>query len=175
MTEQECLDRMVAPGTPRAGKYRQGVIQIHITRACDKSCFNCTQASNVGGKTGFMLPDHFEQAVRSLGFDSATAPSPSRYFGVVGVFGGNPALSPHFSDYCAILHRLVPYEQRGIWCNNPVTLDKAKMMRATFCPGISNLTSTSTKPLTTCSRWAGPNAPRSGCIKIPVTVRCSSR
>jgi hypothetical protein len=153
MTEQECLDLMVAPGTRRAGKYREGVIQIHITRACDKSCFACTQGSNLSGKVEFMSPEHFEQAVRSLGFtgrmiDVTTSADgdrkkyivePGAYFGVVGVFGGNPALSPHFAEYCDILRRLVPFEQRGIWSNNPMTLSKAQEMAKTFDPSVSNL------------------------------------
>lgn len=143
MTEQEVLQKMVAPAGPRPGKpYRGGVIQIHITRACDKSCFACTQGSNLGGKTEFMSPEHFEQAVRSLGFDgNEHMPELGHkpYFGVVGVFGGNPALSPHFSAYCETLRRLVPFEQRGLWCNNPVTIDKAKEMARTFDPSVSNL------------------------------------
>ena len=36
MNEQECLERMVAPGTRRPGKYREGVVQVWITRACDQ-------------------------------------------------------------------------------------------------------------------------------------------
>lgn len=134
MNDQELLQRMVAPGTRRAGKYREGVIQIHVTRACDKACFACTQGSNLAGKTHFMPPEMFEQAVRSLGFGT-----PEPYFGVVGVFGGNPALSPHFAEYCDILRRLVPFDQRGIWSNNPVTLDKAQEMARTFDPSVSNL------------------------------------
>jgi hypothetical protein len=136
MTETEALARMVAPGTPRPGKYRQGVIQILVTSSCDKSCFACTQGSNLArpGKPTFMSPEQFEAAVRSLGFGSSDP-----YFGVVGMFGGNPALSPHFPEYCRILHTLVPFNQRGIWCNNPMTLDRAAMMRATFDPSVSNL------------------------------------
>jgi hypothetical protein len=139
---------MVAPGTRRPGKWRDGVIQIHITRACDKACFACTQGSNLGGKTEFMPPEMFEQAVRSLGFSEekcydiknpAFGLTEGAYFGVVGVFGGNPALSPHFGEYCRILHKLVPFEQRGLWCNNPVTREKAEQMRATFNPHVSNL------------------------------------
>lgn len=145
MTEQECLDRMVAPGTPRPGKYRDGVIQVHITRACDKSCFACTQGSNLAGPTTFMSPDQFEAAVRSLGFRDGDGARPpfthggDRYYGVVGVFGGNPALSPHLAAYCETLKRLVPFGQRGVWCNNPVTVDKARLMRETFDPAVSNL------------------------------------
>lgn len=130
MTEQEALNLMVAPGTRRPGKYREGVIQIHVTRACDKSCFACTQGSNLGGKTKFMSVEHFAQAVESL----------RGYFGVVGVFGGNPAMSPHFVEYCQVLRESwVPSNQRGLWCNNPLTIDKAVAARLTFDPAVSNL------------------------------------
>jgi hypothetical protein len=130
MTEQECLDRMVAPGTPREGKYRRGVIQIHVTRACDKACFNCTQGSNYGGKPEFMPVEMFAQAVESL----------RGYFGVVGVFGGNPAMHPQFHELCTTLENSwVPWEQRGLWCNNPLTLGKAITMRECFNPAVSNL------------------------------------
>jgi hypothetical protein len=142
MTETEMLERMVAPGTRRAGKYRSGVIQILVTSSCDKSCFSCTQASNIRREPWFMTPEQFEQAVRSLGFTADGEPEREErnvYYGVVGLFGGNPAISPHFADYCGILHKLVPFNQRGIWCNNPLTLEKAQMMRATFDPSVSNL------------------------------------
>lgn len=127
MNEQECLSKMVAPGTPRQGKWLGGVIQIAVTRACDLSCYNCTQGSNYGGKTEFMSPQLFEQAVKSL----------QGYQGVVGVFGGNPALSPHFLEYCCSLQRWIPKEQRGLWCNHPH--GNGKYMRGTFNPAVSNL------------------------------------
>lgn len=127
MTEQEAIAKMVAPGTPRAGKWRGGVIQIHVTRACDNACFGCTQGSNLGGKTGFMAPDQFDLACQSL----------AGYFGVIGVFGGNPALSPHFPEYCAILRDRFPKDQCGLWCNNPN--GHGPEMRRTFNPGHSNL------------------------------------
>lgn len=127
MTEQEAVTKMVAPGTPRPGKYRQGVIQVHLTRSCDKACYGCTQASNLRGPVRFMTPDQFETAVLSL----------KTYWGVVGVFGGNPAVSPHFEACCEILRAHIPWEQRGLWCNNP--LGKGKIMRETFNPAVSNL------------------------------------
>lgn len=127
MNESECLAKMVAPGTRRKGKYRDGVIQIHITRSCDKSCYNCTQGSNLGGRTSFISLLQFEQAVLSL----------KGYYGVVGVFGGNPALHPQFEGLCAILTEHIPFEQRGLWCNNPV--GKTAIMRKTFDPSVSNL------------------------------------
>lgn len=131
MNEQECLSKMVAPGTHRPGKYRDGVIQIHVTRVCDKSCFNCTQGSNLRhvGKPEFISLEHFEQAVLSL----------KSYWGVVGVFGGNPATHPQFSDLCSILTKHIPFEQRGLWCNNPISGANAVAMRRTFDPTVSNL------------------------------------
>lgn len=135
MTEQECLAKMVAPGTHRPGKYGSdrgfgGVIQVHLTRACDLACYNCTQASNVGGKTPHMTPDQFKAAVESL----------RGYPGIVGVFGGNPAMSPYFVECCQVLRESwVPFNQRGLWCNNPLTVEKACAARLTFDPSVSNL------------------------------------
>jgi hypothetical protein len=116
MNEQQCLDKMIAPGTRRRGKYREGIIQIIITRACDKSCFACTQGSNLAGKPDMMTPDQFEIALQSL----------EGYFGVVACFGGNPALNPHFETMCLLLQKYFPKEQRGLWCNNPMGKGKIK-------------------------------------------------
>lgn len=127
MTEQEALKKMIAPGTPRPGKYLNGVIQILVTSSCDKACAHCTQASNLRRKPWFMTPEQFYQAIRSL----------EGWWGVFGVFGGNPAVSPHFEDYCCILREHVPFKQRGLWCNHP--RGKARIMRQTFNPAVSNL------------------------------------
>lgn len=129
MNEHEAISKMIAPGTPREGKYRRGVIQIHLTRTCDESCFGCTQGSNLVGKPSFMSEEHFEQAVLSL----------KGYFGVVGIFGGNPAVHPKFESICEILRRHVPFNQRGLWCNNPINPSKTRAMRETFDPTVSNL------------------------------------
>lgn len=129
MNEQQALARMVPPGAKRAGKWRMGVIQVWVTRACDNSCFGCTQGSNLGGRPGFITPDQFETALLSL----------KDYFGVVGTFGGNPALHPRFEELCALVRRHVPFPQRGLWCNNPVTVERARVMRETFNPAHSNL------------------------------------
>jgi len=127
MNEQEAISRMIAPGTRRLGKYREGVIQIWLTRACDKACFGCTQGSNLGGKPGMITLAQFESACKSL----------RGYFGVVGIFGGNPAVHPQFDDICNILCNYFPKEQRGLWCNNP--LGHGKVMASTFDPMVSNL------------------------------------
>jgi hypothetical protein len=127
MTENEVIARMVPPGRRRRNVWRHGVLQIHVTRACDRACFGCTQGSNLAGKPVMMTPEEFEQAVRSL----------DGYFGVVGMFGGNPVLSPHFDAYCEILRAHVPFEQRGLWCNHPK--GKGAVCRETFNPAVSNL------------------------------------
>jgi len=127
MNKSECLSKMVAPGTRRAGKWREGVIQILVTSSCDLSCFNCTQGSNLRRVKWAMSPEQFEQACISL----------KGYFGVVGVFGGNPALSPYFKDYCSIISKHIPKKQCGLWCNHPQ--GHGKIMRQTFNPGHSNL------------------------------------
>jgi hypothetical protein len=127
MNEQQALKKMVSPGMKRKAAWRGGIVQIHITRACDKACFGCTQGSNLGGKSTMIPLDLFEQAVISL----------KDYFGVVGIFGGNPALHPHFEDLCAILQRHIPKIRRGLWCNHPKGHGKA--MRETFNPAVSNL------------------------------------
>ena len=125
--KNRALDKMIPPGRPRKGKFRSGVIQIHLTRACDLSCCNCTQGSQFGGKSPMISPEVFEVAVESL----------KGYFGVVGIFGGNPAIHPQFEYLCEILRKHIPREQCGLWCNNP--LGKGKAMRLTFNPSISNL------------------------------------
>lgn len=127
MNKEQAIRRMVAPGQPRAGKWRRGVIQIHVTRSCDKACFACTQGSQLSGSVNFMTPEQFEQAVDSL----------QGYFGVYGVFGGNPALSKYFPQYCEILQRKVHWSQRGLWCNKP--FGHGQIMRETFNPAHSNL------------------------------------
>lgn len=129
MNEAQALRRMVPPGQRRPGKWRGGVIQVWVTRACDKSCFGCTQGSNLAGKPDMMTVANFERALRSL----------EGYWGVVGMFGGNPAMHPEFATLCLLMQKYVPREQRGIWCNNPIRLENAALMRQTFNPSHSNL------------------------------------
>lgn len=107
--------------------WRGGILQIWITRACDRSCFNCTQASNLGGKYEYMSLNHFEIAVNSL----------KDYWGVIGVFGGNPTMHPKFGEICEILRGHTHWIQRGLWSNHP--LNKGKICRITFNPAVSNL------------------------------------
>lgn len=129
MNENEALARMIAPGTHRPGKWRNGILQIHVTRICDRACPNCTQGSQLKGPYPEMSLLQFEQACLSL----------KGYFGVVGLFGGNPALAKNFAGYCEILRRHFPREQCGIWTNNPITPEKAQIMRQTFNGAVSNV------------------------------------
>lgn len=127
MNEQTALSKMVSPGMRRPTAYRGGIIQIHITRACDKSCFGCTQGSNLRGKATMIDLDLFQKAVETL----------KDYFGVVGIFGGNPALHPQFPELCAILRKAIPKVRCGLWCNHPK--GNGVEMRKTFNPAVSNL------------------------------------
>lgn len=127
MDEAQALARMIPPFKPRPSIWRQGVLQILVTRACDKACFGCTQNSQLGGKPVMITPEEYEQALKSL----------SGYFGVIGMFGGNPSLHPKFDALCSILRAHFPKDQCGIWCNHPK--GKGHIMRTTFNPLISNL------------------------------------
>jgi hypothetical protein len=127
MNEQQCLSRMIAPRQRRPIPWRGGILQIWVTRACDRACYGCTQGSNLAGKPGMITVEQFDQACASL----------AGYWGVVGVFGGNPAMHPEFDELCRVLARHFPREQRGLWCNNP--LGKGRIMRETFDPSVSNL------------------------------------
>lgn len=142
MKEQQALLKMVAPGQRRKSIWREGVLQIWITRACDKKCFHCTQNSQMSGKAGFISVAQFTEALESLGFSEGDGKKQSvrdAYFGVVGMFGGNPALHPEFGTLCEILRDRVPFDQRGLWCNHPRSLANARIMEETFNPAVSNL------------------------------------
>jgi len=117
---------MKAPGDTRP-TWLNGVIQIHITRACDLSCIGCTQGSNLAGKPVMMSLENFEIACLSL----------KDYYGVIGIFGGNPTLHPKFKDICGILGDIIPFERRGLWSNN--LNGYGKLCRETFNPEYSNL------------------------------------
>lgn len=128
MTEEKALQLMVPPGKKRPSVgWLQGVIQIFITRACDLKCFNCTQLSNLSGKPVMITVEEFEKALQSL----------EGYWGVVGMFGGNPATHPQFGEMCEIFQKYFPKRQRGLWCNHP--RGKGAIMRETFNPKHSNL------------------------------------
>jgi hypothetical protein len=118
---------MKSPRDERLSIWLGGVVQIHVTRACDLSCFNCTQGSNLAGKPVMITPEQFEEACISL----------KGYPGVVGMFGGNPVLHPQFDELCRIMRKHIPYRQRGLWCNN--LRGKAAIARITFNPMYSNL------------------------------------
>ncbi|GIW60104.1 MAG: hypothetical protein KatS3mg087_1170 [Patescibacteria group bacterium] len=127
MTESEAIEQMIFPSQRRPSAPFGGIIQIHVTRLCDKACFNCTQASNLAIPGRFMSLENFEQAVITL----------KDYFGVVGVFGGNPCLHPKFEALCYILRKHIPKERCGLWSNR--IFKYGKVCRETFNPAVSNL------------------------------------
>lgn len=118
--------KMKAPGDTRP-TWRNGILQIHITRACDLNCVACTQGSNLAGKITYITLENFEKAVESV----------KDYYGVIGIFGGNPVLHPKFSSICEILAKHIPFEQRGLWSNN--LLSHGELCSRIFNPKVSNL------------------------------------
>jgi len=119
--------QMKSPRDRRPNIWLNGVLQIWVTRACDRACFHCTQGSQLRGKPSMITPDQFEKACDSL----------KDYFGVVGMFGGNPAIHPQFETLCEIMRAKIPFQQRGLWCNHP--RGKGSIARITFNPQFSNL------------------------------------
>lgn len=117
---------MKSPGDTRP-TWRNGILQIHITRACDESCVGCTQGSNLAGKPVMMTLDNFYDAVISV----------KDYYGVIGIFGGNPTLHPQFEQICNIFASIIPFEQRGLWSNN--LRGYGELCRRIFNPAVSNL------------------------------------
>ena len=127
MNEQECIQRMIPPSQKRNGPPKGGIIQIWVTRNCDKCCFGCTQGSNLRGGTSDITPEQFEEACKSL----------QGYFGVVGMFGGNPCIHRQFKELCRIMRKWIPFERRGLWSNN--LLGNGAECQMTFNPSVSNL------------------------------------
>jgi hypothetical protein len=117
---------MVMP-SERRPVYLGGILQIWVTRACDRACFACTQGSNLAGKPEFMSVDQFRCAVESV----------RDYFGVIAMFGGNPTIHPQFDELCKVFREKLPWERRGLWSNHP--LGKGRHCAITFNPRYSNL------------------------------------
>lgn len=127
MEAAEALAQMVIPSQRRKGVWLDGICQVMITRACNLSCVHCSAGSDLGGKPMMMTVEQFRQACISL----------ESYFGVVGVFGGNPAIHPQFDKICEVMRGVIPFPRRGLWCN--ALLGKGAHARVTFNPKVSNL------------------------------------
>jgi hypothetical protein len=127
MKPEEAIQKMIPPGQRRPRKFMGGVIQIWLTRKCDKSCFGCTQGSNIRGASESITLENFEKAVLSL----------KNYWGVVGIFGGNPCLHPQFGEICEILRKHIPQARCGLWANK--LFGNGVHCAKTFNPAVSNL------------------------------------
>jgi hypothetical protein len=128
MTESELLERLKPPNKyDPANPHNGGVIQIKVEPRCDLACLNCTQNAQLRTRGESMTPDEFDASCLSL----------KGYTRTIGMYGGNPALSPHFEELCRIFERHFPIHQRAIFCNHP--RGKAAVMRRYFHPEHSNL------------------------------------
>lgn len=127
MLEWETINKMVMPSQVRSNKGTGGVIQVWVTHVCDKQCFGCTQGSNLRRKPSFITLEQFDQACDSL----------KDYFGIVGVFGGNPCLHPQFPQLCEVLANHIPFPRRGLWANK--LFGHGTIAAKTFNPAFSNL------------------------------------
>lgn len=107
--------------------WRGGVLQIRVTGACHRACPNCSQSCQVKCMAAPLEIEEIEKGLQSV----------QGYFGVIGVFGGEPSLHPRFEEICHLWTRYVPFAQRGIWSAHPHK--HGKLMAVTFNPGVSNL------------------------------------
>ena len=127
MTENECLQRMVAPCQRRPGVWLGGIIQIWVTARCARACVHCTQGCNLQADRPDITREQFRHACRCL----------ADYWGVVGIFGGNPCLHPQFPELCAIAREYVPRKQLGLWTDD--FCGHGEVVRRTFNPHVSNV------------------------------------
>lgn len=122
---------MKGPADRRATAWRGGTIHIKILSYCDLDCQQCDAAVGIlrGLKLGFvMTPEQFRIAARSL----------NGYFGLIGIYGGNPCMHPQFEEICRIFAEEIPdRQQRGLWTDN--LRGQGKICRETFNPAMSNL------------------------------------
>ena len=119
--------KLRTPSMKRDTTYLGGVMQIQITNICDLTCPNCSQGCNLVTHPQSMTLEQFEKAVISV----------KDYFGVIGVYGGNPTLHHRFPEICEILRAHIPLEQRGLFTNG--LSGHGKICRETFNPKYSNL------------------------------------
>ena len=119
--------RLRTPSEKRDTTYRNGVMQIQITNVCDLTCPNCSQGCNLQTHPQSMTLEQFEQAVVSV----------KDYYGVIGIYGGNPTMHHRFPEICEILRNHIPYEQRGLFTNG--LSGHGRICKETFNPTFSNL------------------------------------
>ncbi|MGH2668151.1 MAG: hypothetical protein ACREQQ_03140 [Candidatus Binatia bacterium] len=82
-------------------------------------CSNCTRLLAHEKRRYVMTPDQFEIAVRAVEDfptkSESCEPRRGRKNKIVGIFGGEPLLSPYFPEYVEILCASVPAKNRGLW------------------------------------------------------------
>lgn len=102
---QICTTSVCWPSVPHEGK--------QVLSACS----DCTRLLAHEKKRYVMTPEQFEQCVQSVkNFPKESMPCPQGRRKVVGIFGGEPLLTPYFPDYVDILCKAIPdARNRGLW------------------------------------------------------------
>lgn len=114
---------MLAPIDKVTRRGGNDIMQVVITRICDRQCSECTQ----------LLP--FRRDAREMTLDciDAALASMAGWPGVVACFGGNPCTHSRFPEVCKLWEKHFPDQrQRGIWTNN--LLKHGEQVRGTFWP-----------------------------------------
>ena len=105
--------------------YQQAIHQITTTSLCWpkakngqlSACSNCTRMLGHEKRRFIMTPDQFEACAEvAKDFIYESPPCPRGRRKIIGIFGGDPILSPYFPEYVEILCQKVPdVIHRGLW------------------------------------------------------------
>lgn len=81
------------------------------------ACSNCTRALGHFKKRSFMTPEQFSAVLDvAIPFLYDSPPCPQGRRKVLGIFGGEPLMSPYFPDYVNIACERIPeVHHRGLW------------------------------------------------------------
>ena len=97
--------------------YRQPVIQIDITNACNLECSNCTRFVGHHKKPYLMDIEMVEKAILSLTtpFSTPWQDFPKGFSGQIGIMGGEPTIHSKFAEICKLMQTHVTREKRSLW------------------------------------------------------------
>lgn len=103
-------------------------LQICTTNACVLECANCTHLVGHAKRPYMMTLDEFKRIVDSL----------EGYPRMIGLIGGDPCISPFFSEQSRYLRSRFPREQLGLWTTFPKG-EKYYKLRDVICETYGNI------------------------------------